>query len=227
MSIMAVIFDFDGVISDSELMHWQGFNQVLGEFGVNIPKDEYYDKYLGYTDTELVERVMAEANIDMDAAAIERLISDKAAVFTGLIKSADHIIDGVDALLAELGRSGIPMAIYSGASAADIDAMLAGSELKHFFSVIVSADDVSRGKPDPQGYLLALEGLNRGLGLDILPCQSVVIEDSHWGIEAARAAGMHVVAVTNSYGAEELAAAEKIVSTLRDLSVAVLRELCR
>ena len=128
--------------------------------------------------------------------------------------------------LQMLSQNNIPMAICSGALLAEIELVLEQARLRPFFEVIVSAEFVKKGKPSPEGFLLTLRKLNRNRQNAILPNQCIVIEDSHWGLEAARAAGMHTVAVTNSYDADQLTMAEKIVTGLGDLSIDALQELC-
>ncbi|MCD4830902.1 MAG: HAD family phosphatase [Anaerohalosphaeraceae bacterium] len=224
--LKAVIFDFDGVISDSELLHWQGFNEILARFDIKLSKQDYYDNYLGFTDSELLEKVMARGGVDFDKAMIEELVDEKADVFSALVKNSNHIINGVREFLAELSGSNIPMAICSGASSADIDVMLSGSELGDYFRFIVSADDVIKGKPEPDGYLLALQKLNELQQGSVSAGQCVVIEDSHWGIEAGKKAGMRVLAVTNSYVTSELKAADKTVESLGDLKASDLYQMC-
>ena len=131
------------------------------------------------------------------------------------------------------------MAIYSGALLGEIELMLKQSALQSFFEAIDSAEDVKKSKPNPEGFLLALERLNRQRTAEsqqnnitektrnpILPADCIVIEDSHWGLEAAKAAGMHTVAVTNSYEAEQLDAAEKIITKLSELQIGDLQKLC-
>ena len=92
--------------------------------------------------------------------------------------------------------------------------------------MIVSAEQVERGKPDPEGFLLALKLLNKKLRKSIQPADCIVIEDSHWGLEAAKAAGMHAVAITNTYAAEHLKPADKVIAHLNDLSLAELHTIC-
>jgi beta-phosphoglucomutase len=111
--------------------------------------------------------------------------------------------------------------------------ILEQARLRHFFTVIVSAEQVKKGKPHPDGFLLTLQKLNQcvipaqaGIQEPILPDQCVVIEDSHWGLEAAKKAGMHTVAVTNSYDADELSLAEKIITRLDELNIDDLQKLC-
>ena len=154
-------------------------------------------------------------------------------MFEKLAKTEGRIIEGVRDFLQMLSQNNIPMAICSGALLAEIELVLEQARLRSFFEVIVSAEFVKKGKPNPEGFLLTLQKLNRNLRRTpdggqnpILPNQCIVIEDSHWGLEAARAAGMHTIAVTNSYDADQLTMAEKIVTGLGDLSIGVLQKLC-
>jgi beta-phosphoglucomutase-like phosphatase (HAD superfamily) len=100
------------------------------------------------------------------------------------------------------------------------------SRLGHFFEEIVSAEQIKKGKPDPEGFLLALTRLNEGSQNSITANECVVIEDSHWGLEAAKAAGMHTVAITNTYDAGQLTMAEKIVERFSELTIDDLKQLC-
>ncbi|MHC4243194.1 MAG: HAD family hydrolase [Planctomycetota bacterium] len=111
--------------------------------------------------------------------------------------------------------------------------VLEDTGLRHLFEVIVSGEQVKKGKPDPEGFLLTLKRLNSNVSLaqagnqnHILPGECIVIEDSHWGLEAAKAAEMHTIAVTNSYEAEQLSMAEKVVNGLNELSIGDLQQLC-
>ena len=104
--------------------------------------------------------------------------------------------------------------------------VLEEARLRHLFEVIVSGEQVKKGKPDPEGFLLSLQRLNENREKPITANQCVVIEDSHWGLEAAKAAGMHTIAVTNSYDAGQLGMAEKIVDRLSELTIDDLQQLC-
>jgi beta-phosphoglucomutase-like phosphatase (HAD superfamily) len=125
-----------------------------------------------------------------------------------------------------LRENGLPMAICSGALAAEIELILEMANLRRFFAVIVSAEQVKRGKPHPDSFVLTLKRLNEISHEPIEANECVVIEDSHWGLEAAKAAGMHTVAVTNSYDAEQLSMGEKIIDNLSELSISELQGLC-
>ena len=222
----AVIFDFDGVITDSEILHLRSFNQVLAQFGIEITTRNYYKDYLGLTDSECFELLADRGRLGLDEDGIEHLIKQKNQIFEKLAKTEGSIIEGVRDFLEMLSQNNIPMAICSGALLAEIELILEEAQLRSYFEVIVSAEQIKKGKPNPEGLLLTLAKLNHDRRVPIAAGQCIVIEDSHWGLEAAEAAGMHTVAVTNSYDAEQLQPAEKIVTQLRELSIGDLQELC-
>jgi beta-phosphoglucomutase len=224
--LRAIIFDFDGVITDSEILHLRAFNQVLAQFGLEISTKEYYQTYLGYTDVDCYKMLIDKGMLNIDEQEIGDLIEQKLQIFEELAKTEGRTIDGVGDFLKMLEQNSVPMAICSGSLLAEIELILEEARLRHFFAVIVSAEQVKKGKPRPDGFLLALQKLNEGRQTPIAADECVVIEDSSWGLEAATAAGMHTIAVTNSYGAEELPLAEKIVSRLNELSINDLQQFC-
>jgi beta-phosphoglucomutase len=231
--LRAVIFDFDGVITDSEVLHLRSFNQVLAQYGVEISTKDYYKEYLGLSDLDCFKALVDKKVLQKPAEGIENLAKEKKLVFEKLAKTEGRIIEGVRDFLQMLSQNNIPMAICSGALLTEIELVLEQARLRPFFEVIVSAEFVKKGKPSPEGLLLTLRKLNYNLRKTpnggqnlILPNQCIVIEDSRWGLAAAKAAAMHTVAVTNSYDASELAMAEKIVTGLGDLSIGTLQELC-
>jgi beta-phosphoglucomutase len=222
----AVIFDFDGVITDSEVLHLRSFNQVLAQYGVEISTKDYYKEYLGLSDFDCFKALINKKVLQKPAKGIENLAKEKTEVFEKLAKTEGRIIEGVRDFLQMLSQNNIPMAICSGALLAEIELVLEQARLRDFFSVIVSAEQVKKGKPHPDGFILTLKKLNQGRQNQIDAKQCIAIEDSHWGLQAAKAAGMHTVAVTNSYGAEQLTMAEKIVARLDELSMKDLQKLC-
>jgi beta-phosphoglucomutase len=234
--LQVVIFDFDGVITDSEILHLRAFNQVLAQYGVEISTRDYYKEYLGYTDVDCFKLLIQKGllKIDVPVAArshrgeqgIENLVKRKNQVFDELAKTEGRIIEGVRDFLQMLKDNNMPMAICSGALLTEIELVLEQARLRDFFGVIVSAEQVARGKPYPDGFLLTLQKLNQDRQNPIGANQCIAIEDSHWGLQAARAAGMHTVAVTNSYDVEQLKMAEKVVSRLDELSINDLQQLC-
>ena len=224
--LRAIVFDFDGVITDSEVLHLRSFNQVLAQYGVEISTKDYYKEYLGLSDFDCFKALVDKKVLQKPAKGIENLAKEKTEVFEKLAKTEGRIIEGVRDFLQMLRQNNIHKAICSGALLTEIELVLEQARLRSFFEAIVSAECVKKGKPSPEGFLLTLRKLNRNQQNAILPNQCIVIEDSHWGLEAARAAGMHTVAVTNSYDADQLTMAEKIVTGLGDLSIDALQKLC-
>jgi beta-phosphoglucomutase len=222
----AVIFDFDGVLVDSEQLHHKAFNQVLARFHCQLSSHEYYDRFLGLSDEELLRIVNKERRLSLSGQQFGQLLGEKVNLFKEMASTEAGIIEGVPKFLNMLSDGKIPMAICSGALLPEIEMILEGAGLRSYFEVIVSAEQVERGKPDPEGFLLALKLLNKKLHKAIEPENCVVIEDSHWGLEAAKAAGMRVVAITNTYAAEHLKPADKIIVNLNDLPLSNLIALC-
>lgn len=223
----AVIFDFDGVITDSEILHFRAFNKVLAGLGLELTKKEYYSTYLGLSDKDCYKALIAEGRLDIKPSQVTELIRRKTVLFEELARTDGKVIEGVRSFLDLLASNAIPMAICSGALRAEIELILEDAGLRDFFKTIVSAEQVKRGKPHPDGFLLTLKKLNQRLSAPLPAKQCVVIEDSHWGLQAARAAGMHTVAVTNTYEAEQLTGAEKVIDRLDRLALDDLEQLCR
>jgi beta-phosphoglucomutase len=224
--LKAVIFDFDGVVSDSEPVHYKSYVHALKPYGIELTKDQYYARYVGYTDEEGFEVMAEDFPEQLKGVSCEQLVNVKAVRFKELVRSEHHIFDGVESLVRMLLDNGIRVAICSGAKREEIEIMLEGSNIADAFEFIVASEDVVKGKPDPEPYLLALSKLNLN-GDNISAGQCVVIEDSHWGLEAANAAGMNTVGVTNTYGHEGLSMADCIVESLADLNIEDLRRMCR
>lgn len=222
----AVIFDFDGVITDSEILHLRCFNKVLAQFGLDLEKDDYYKNYLGLSDFDLFTLFIENGSIKSTDKTVEDLIAEKNKIFEQLAVAEGKTIEGVHNFVKLLAANNIPMAIYSGSLLSEIMLLLEHANLHTFFSVVVSAEDVKKGKPDPEGFVIALQRLNKELSSAISADKCVVIEDSHWGLQSAVAAGMHTIAVTNSYSAEELSLAQKTVDNLSELTIDDLNNLC-
>jgi len=221
----AVIFDFDGVITDSEVLHFRAFNAVLKQYAVELTTQEYYKSYLGFSDVDCFKFLIHQGRLKIEENEIPAMVERKTVIFESLAKNEGQLIEGVRDFLAVLAANDIPMGICSGALLPEIEMTLEDAGLRGHFQTIVSAEHVRNGKPHPEGMLLALKKLNENRSEKIQPSQCVVIEDSNWGLQAAKAAGMHTVGVTNSYGADQLDA-ERIVANLAELSLEDLQKLC-
>jgi beta-phosphoglucomutase len=224
--LRAVIFDFDGVITDSEILHFRAFNAVLTQYGFQLTKPEYYKKYLGMSDADCFRALIAEGRLPIPEAQIGGLGQQKTRVFEKLARTEGKIIQGVREFLDTLSAAQVPLAICSGALRTEIELILDEAALRDYFDAIVSAEEVTRGKPDPEGFLLALQKLNEQWPEVIVPAGCIVVEDSHWGLKAAQAAGMRTIAVTNTYDAAQLKQADKVVARLDELTLDDLRRMC-
>ena len=222
----AVIFDFDGVITDSEVLHLRAFNQSLVPYGVEISTKDYYTNYLGFSDFDCYKALTDNGLLKIDERQIGGIINEKSQIFEELTKTEGRTIEGVHEFLQMLEENNIHMAICSGSLLVEIEVVLEESRLRHFFAEIVSAEQVKKGKPHPEGFLLALQKLNKTCRPPIAANECIIIEDSRWGLQAGKAAGMHTIAVTNSYDAEQLTIAEKIVAHLNELTINDLQQLC-
>lgn len=195
-----MFFDFDGIIVDSEPLHFALFRRLLAEEEIDLTREQYDAIYLGMDDRECFTAAIEAHGKTAALSKVSELIERKSSL---LMKELDHrvpLLPGAADLIRLLATS-VPLAVCSGALRREIEAMLRRAGLLSAFVGIVSAEDVTHGKPDPQGYLAALAMINGVLALaePIDSASSLVIEDSIAGIQAARAAGMRCLAVANSY----------------------------
>ncbi len=225
MALQAVIFDFDGVLVDSEPVHCRAFLDVVGRYDIGLTEEQYYAKYLGYTDAECVRALSRDFGVDLSGSRGEALLAEKTARFEALARGNNWLIDGAEELVRTLASKDVHLAICSGALRGDIALMLEGTGLLSCFEVVVTAEDVDRGKPDPEAFVLCVDRL-RALDEAVRREGCVVIEDSHWGLEAARAAGLRRVAVAHTYVQMRLEPrADRVVEKVGDLSWELLSEV--
>ena len=222
----ALIFDFDGVVIDSEPIHLDCFRRVLGRhFGVQITDREYYEQYVAYADAECFERMAEEHGIALPAGQVPRLVAEKSALVQQVLRQSARALPGVVELMGAAAAAGVPLAVCSSAARPEIEIPLRALKLHDRVQVIVSAEDVPRGKPDPACYALTRRRLAERAGRELPPRGCVAIEDSPGGIAAARGAGLTVVAVTNTLPADQLGAAHRVVDSLTRIDLAALAAL--
>ncbi len=212
----AVIFDFDGVLLDSEPIHFQSYKEIFKNFNIDMDYSTYISKYLGLSDCELFPKVFEEYQISIEEKILNELISNKILIYEETLRKNKniHFNEGSEELLKYISSNSKKIAICSGSTKFEINAALSfidDGNLKKYFSHIVSIDEIKEGKPSPLGYL---ETSKR---LEVKSNRCLVIEDSPNGIKAAKAAGMYVVGITTTYGNDKLNKADKIISSLTDL----------
>jgi HAD superfamily hydrolase (TIGR01509 family) len=203
----AVIFDMDGVIVDSEPRHERAFHAVMRELGYGETHGIRFADYLGRRDDELWLEFQARHK---PPHSLDELRERKRRVVVELLRREQPLFAGLPELVEKLAAR-VPLALASGSERAIVEEVLELGGLRRHFRVSLSAADVTRGKPDPQIFLLAAARLG------VTPEDCWVIEDSKPGVQAALAAGMRVIAITNSHPARELRAATVVVQSYAEI----------
>lgn len=222
--LRAVIFDFDGVIADSEPLHCAALRQVLADIDIPLTEAEYYADYLGFDDRGCFTAALRAQQRPLSPAVLAELMEQKARAYLAAVKEQLAIFPGVREFVHEVADR-YPLAIASGALRNEIELILDEAGLRKAFRHITSAEDVARGKPAPDPFLHALAGLNRQPDRPALtPDECLVVEDSLPGIRAARAAGMKVLAVANTHGVQDLGEADAITQSLADTRLSELQD---
>ena len=216
----AVVFDFDGVLVDTEPLHYRALAAMFDEAGLRMTEADYLAEYIGYDDRETLRAGLARQGVTIGDARFQELLRRKAAGFERLAREAGlAALPGAAELVRALGGRGIPVALCSGALPGDIDPILARIGLDGAFAVCVTAADVARSKPDPASYRLALDRLARGFpGRRFPPARCLAIEDTPAGIASAHGAGLRVLAVEQTHASEALGSADGIVPSLADVT---------
>jgi beta-phosphoglucomutase len=198
METRAVVFDFNGTLSNDEPILCDIFLELFAAYGKPLSAQEYYDELVGLSDPEIVRTWLGPDHPDVEKVIRERIARYRAAVADG------STVEESTREALRYAAERVPVAIVSGAARAEIETVLRAAGLDEVVSFVVPAEDVERGKPDPEGYLQALELFDS----NVQPAQVVVFEDTEAGIASAKAAGMTVVALTGTLAPERLAKAD-------------------
>jgi beta-phosphoglucomutase len=216
----AVIFDFDGIIVDSEPMHYEAFQRALEPHGIGYSWEEYCEIYIGFDDRDGFRAAFEQHGKNVPSDELQILIEEKAKIFQQLIREGQaKPLPGAVELIKSIPRK-LPVALCSGALREDILPILSTLNIEDAFREIVTAEDTPVSKPDPAPYKLAIEKL----GLDD-PASAIAIEDTPAGILSAKGAGLKVLAVTNSYDREYLIEADAVTDSLETVSRLSLEDM--
>jgi beta-phosphoglucomutase len=216
----AVIFDFNGTLSDDEPILARVFGEIfLAYLGWRMTDEEYYQRLAGRSDREIVEMAVAEraGRLEDNGPLVERLLALRRERYLNLVAAESPVRPETRDLVTALAEAGHALGVVTGAQRTDVEFVLEHSGVGHHFGVVVTEEDVASGKPDPEGFLVAADRLG------VRPEETVVLEDSVAGVRAAVAAGMRCIAVTGTHDAETLAA--EGVPTVDALSPALTRLL--
>jgi beta-phosphoglucomutase len=203
MTTRALIFDFNGTLSDDEPILCEIFIHLFAEHGRPLSAQEYFDELAGLSDPEIVRTWLGRDHPDVDAVIAERVERYRAAVAGGS-SVHEHTREAV-----RFAAAHVPLAVCSGAARAEIEPVLEASGLAPLIAAIVSSDDVADGKPHPEGYLKALSLLH------VAAADVAVFEDTEAGIASARAAGVgRVLAMSGTLDPHRLRAADELIDRI-------------
>jgi beta-phosphoglucomutase len=217
-AIQAIVFDFDGVLADSEPLHLRSYQAVLTPIGVTLTRDEYYARYLGYDDEGVFTQVLDERGVRIDPRQVGGLIEEKTRVFDELMAAGEMLYPAARPCVERMAPR-FPLGIASGALRHEIEAILRSGKLDGYFRFIVASGETAEGKPAPDPYRRAAE--LHGLP----PGSCLAIEDSRWGIESAKAAGLRCIGITSTYPRAELRMADRIIDSLDEFTPAFVESL--
>jgi HAD superfamily hydrolase (TIGR01509 family) len=195
----ALLFDFNGTLSDDEHIQCEIYQEIFAEAGKPLGQADYFAELAGLSDPEIVRSWLGEERPELVAERVSRFQA----------RAADGSTVGPAAREAvRYAAKRAQLAVVSGAARVEIESVLTSAGLAELVSLVVAADDVEAGKPDPEGYIRALELLDRR------PDEAVAFEDSEAGVAAAKAAGLRCIALEGTVEVDRLAAADQIVGAL-------------
>ncbi len=202
MTLKAVLFDFNGVIINDELLHEKLIEQVLLEENLLLKAGEYHQFCLGRSDRACLEDILNNRGRYVKEEYLEELVKRKTLAYQQQLENIEELpiySDTVD-FISQVFQANLKMALVTGAVRAEVELVLNKANLADYFKIIIAGDDVKASKPKPDGYLLAVNILNQQYtDINLQPSECLVIEDTFAGIEAAKLAGMPVVGVAHTY----------------------------
>src|SRR5437773_1529038 len=211
----AVLFDFDGVIVNSEPLHFLAFHEVLAAEKIELTHDEYYGEMIGFDDRGAFKHIFAARGRELDPKAFLRVLTRKSEAMMELIHRRKlEALPGAEEFVRALWRR-CPLGICSGALREEIEVVLEGVALRDCFSVIVASEDVDVGKPDPRGYVLTRKLLAEKSKRDLEPGDCLIVEDAPTVIRKVKALGYPTLAVASSHPPEKLRDADYVTESLR------------
>ena len=217
----AIVFDFDGVIANSEPMHLRAYRDVLARYDIVLSDADYYSRYLGYDDAGALAAIAVDRGAVWSPSQIAEMVRIKARRLEELEGEGSSLFPGAEAAI-RAAASAMPIAIASGALDVEIRRVLDRSNLTSLFTAVVSAEDTPASKPAPDPYVRAVAMLSAVHG-PMRPDECVAVEDSRWGLESARAAGLRTLAVAHTYHADALQPADLVIPSMLAFDLDTLR----
>lgn len=203
----AVIWDLDGVIVDTAPFHFAAWRKIVEGRGRNYTKEDFQESFGRRNDD-----ILCSLFEDISSGEIESLSQRKEEIFRSLVRNNVKPLPGVLRLMDILDQQRFSIALASSAPYGNIELMLSEIGIKDRFHSIIGSDEVSKGKPDPEGFLKAAERV------EVAPERCIVIEDAPSGVEAAKDCGMKCIAITNTHPRQALAGADLVVDNLESVN---------
>jgi HAD superfamily hydrolase (TIGR01509 family) len=224
--LRALIFDFDGIMVNSEPIIFRLTQEAAAREGWTVSEEEYYRDYLAYDDRGIFEHLYRNHGRPAEPKIIEDLVAWKARTYAAIIEGGLPAMPGAAEFVTRSAET-LHLAIASGSLRSEIEYLLGELGLREKFSAIATSDDVEKSKPAPDVYLKALEKLRTLPPLQSPPLQAwecLAIEDAPAGIRAAHAAGMKCLALTNSRPVEDLRHADWVYHAMNDIDLDEIRK---
>lgn len=206
----AVIFDMNGVIVDDERIHQESWRQFCQRHNFHITEDEFKHNVFGRTETETFQYLFHR---EIPPEEMQKYLTERVTIAMDIFRPKLAPTQGIVGFIQSLHKDGIPLAIATSARKPYTSFILDGLDLRKYFSAVVTAEDIIKGKPDPEIYLKAAEELH------IAPALCIAVEDSLSGIKAAKAAGMKVIGITTTHKADELTLANIVIESFAGFSI--------
>jgi HAD superfamily hydrolase (TIGR01509 family) len=214
----AIVFDFDGVLVNTEPLHLTATQHALALRGQSIAQGEYYERYVGFNDVEMFVQMARDRGLTWCSGDVQELIAAKALQFEKLEGTAAILAPGAADCVRRLADLS-PLGVASGARREEIERILARLELARYFRAIVASGETPWGKPAPDPYLAAAALLKAK------PARTVAIEDTAAGLASARAAGLRSIGIAGTFPPSKLSLADIVVSSLDEITPEMLRHL--
>jgi beta-phosphoglucomutase family hydrolase len=207
--LRGIIFDMNGVIVDDERIHQESWKQLCQKYGFQLSEDEFKYKVFGHTEADTFTYLFKQ---QFTLKELDKLSAERVEIVINIIKPKLAFVDGLLHLLQDLRAHKVPIAIATNSRRPYTNFIIDNLKIREFFKFIVTAEEIDKGKPDPEIYLRAAKGLS------IDPKNCIAIEDSLSGIKSAQAAGMKVIAISTTHTTEELGMADEIINSFDDIS---------
>lgn len=207
--LKAVLFDLDGTLIDNNDVHFKAWKKYLKDNEIQISDEDFKDNISGRTNQDVIEHIYDKK---MSKEEAEKYYLKKEEIYREMYKNDIAPIKGLIEFLKDLKENNVIMAIATSGIQVNIDFMFDNVPIKEYFQVVIDSSDISKGKPDPEIFLVTAEAVK------IAPGNCIVFEDSTSGVQSGKAAGMKVVALTTTHTKEELSEADLVINDYTEIT---------